>query len=52
MVLPGVCREAAIESQRNGSAEAPITITAQTPGTVKIVREAGVWKLGEESWKN
>ena len=36
-VLPGLCSETAIESQKDGSPGAPITIMAETPGTV-IVR--------------
>jgi len=41
LVLPGLCNEAAIESQRNGSANAPITIRAQTPGTVIVDPPSG-----------
>jgi len=40
-VLPGLCGEAAIESQKDGSPGAPITIMAQTPGTVTVDPPSG-----------
>jgi parallel beta-helix repeat protein len=40
-VLPGLCGEPAIESQRDGSSGAPITIAAQAPGTVIIDPPSG-----------
>ena len=40
-VLPGLCGEPAIESERDGSSGAPITIVAETPGTVIIDPPSG-----------
>ena len=41
MVLPGLCSETAIESQKDGSSGAPITILAETPGTVIVDPPSG-----------
>jgi hypothetical protein len=41
MVLPGLCNEAAIESQKDGAPGAPIMITAATPGTVTVAPPSG-----------
>ena len=41
MVLPGTCSEAAIESQKDGSPGARITIRAETPGTVIVDPPSG-----------